>query len=179
MAKKRNWDSLSPTYRKRLERGGLTKTTYNKGAPLAKARGHAKAAASPKSALTTKGKNLKPLKGTKKNPGKKFRDIEIPIRYKKGLPDLDRAWDEWELVQLGLKANPNIFANNTLIIYEHNDTTSAYPLDTAQKRPKLDPVQSGFEHIKNKYLVKLEGDLKLIALVVHVIFTAKYLKSMK
>ena len=37
--RRKGWDQLSPTYRKRLERSGITKTTYNRGADLHKARG--------------------------------------------------------------------------------------------------------------------------------------------
>lgn len=40
MARK-DWDSLSDSYRKRLERGGITKTAYDSGASLSAARGHA------------------------------------------------------------------------------------------------------------------------------------------
>ena len=46
MANKRTaakWDALSPTYRARLERGGITKSAYLSGAKLQKARGQAKA----------------------------------------------------------------------------------------------------------------------------------------
>jgi hypothetical protein len=37
----RNWDGLSPAYRKRLERAGITKRAYESGVSLEKARGHA------------------------------------------------------------------------------------------------------------------------------------------
>jgi hypothetical protein len=36
----RNWDGLSPAYRKRLERAGITRRAYESGASLQKARGH-------------------------------------------------------------------------------------------------------------------------------------------
>ena len=36
------WDALSPAYRARLERNGVTRQSYTSGAKLAKARGHAK-----------------------------------------------------------------------------------------------------------------------------------------
>lgn len=39
MARK-GWDDLSPDYRKRLIKGGVTESRYNAGAPLHKARGH-------------------------------------------------------------------------------------------------------------------------------------------
>ena len=41
MAKPRNWNALTPAYRKRLERSGLNKRTYEAGGDLRKARGHA------------------------------------------------------------------------------------------------------------------------------------------
>lgn len=41
MARK-GWDELSPAYRQRLERGGITPAQYAAGASLSKARGHAK-----------------------------------------------------------------------------------------------------------------------------------------
>ena len=41
MAKARNWNSLTPDYRRRLERNGLTKSKYEGGADLRAARGHA------------------------------------------------------------------------------------------------------------------------------------------
>lgn len=42
MAKERNWQSLSPAYRARLQRGGITRRQYERGASLSKARGHSK-----------------------------------------------------------------------------------------------------------------------------------------
>jgi hypothetical protein len=40
MARRKGWDNLSDSYRKRLQRSGITKSKYNSGRPLAKARGH-------------------------------------------------------------------------------------------------------------------------------------------
>lgn len=37
----RQWGTLSPAYRRRLERGGITQAAYESGASLQKARGHA------------------------------------------------------------------------------------------------------------------------------------------
>ena len=42
MAVKRSWSKLSPAYRKRLERGGITKKLYEGGVNLQVARGHGK-----------------------------------------------------------------------------------------------------------------------------------------
>jgi hypothetical protein len=40
VAKRRSWESLSPAYRNRLSRYGITKSQYERGRPLAGARGH-------------------------------------------------------------------------------------------------------------------------------------------
>ena len=182
MAKKRNWESLSPAYQARLKRGGITKTSYNKGADLSAARGHAKPGtvskpkpkSKKKSDLTIKGRNLQVLKGNK------FRDISIPIHYKRsGVADMDRAYREWSSIISGLHANPRVFASNTLLYYEHNDMIQAYPVTPAEKLPTVENLKSGIDKVVDKYLVKLIGDLKLINLTVHVIFKAKYLKSKK
>jgi len=37
---RRSWDSLTPVYRRRLDRSGITRAGYESGAPLASARGH-------------------------------------------------------------------------------------------------------------------------------------------
>lgn len=36
----RNWDALSSSYRERLSRNGVTRSSYESGASLARARGH-------------------------------------------------------------------------------------------------------------------------------------------
>src|ERR1700722_16012146 len=40
MAGRKSWESLSPAYRTRLSRGGVTRGQYELGARLANARGH-------------------------------------------------------------------------------------------------------------------------------------------
>jgi hypothetical protein len=50
MAKGRSWDSLSPTYRERLSRAGVTKSQYQSGTNLSKARGHAQTPEHPREA---------------------------------------------------------------------------------------------------------------------------------
>jgi hypothetical protein len=40
MARSRNWESLSPTYRARLQRNGITQDAYLRGDKLGSARGH-------------------------------------------------------------------------------------------------------------------------------------------
>lgn len=42
MAARKGWSELSPAYRQRLQRGGITEKQYTSGVPLSKARGHAK-----------------------------------------------------------------------------------------------------------------------------------------
>ncbi len=37
---RRSWESLTPAYRRRLERSGITRAGYESGAPLTGARGH-------------------------------------------------------------------------------------------------------------------------------------------
>jgi len=39
-SRRKQWEDLTPTYRKRLERGGITKSQYESGVSVAKARGH-------------------------------------------------------------------------------------------------------------------------------------------
>lgn len=65
---KRNWANLSPTYRKRLERGGITKKAYNSGANLQIARGHGKQLKK----KVEKKKQLDPVHC----PGGKFRTLK-------------------------------------------------------------------------------------------------------
>lgn len=42
MARQRSWESLSPAYRERLSRNGISKAAYETGSPVTAARGHAK-----------------------------------------------------------------------------------------------------------------------------------------
>lgn len=42
MARTRNWESLSPKYRERLSRSGVSRAAYESGAPVTAARGHAR-----------------------------------------------------------------------------------------------------------------------------------------
>lgn len=53
---RREWDSLSDTYRKRLERGGITRRDYERGRNLSAARGHY---ATPEHGLKSAKKNPK------------------------------------------------------------------------------------------------------------------------
>ena len=56
--RRRDWDALSPTYRKRLSGAGVTRTQYEAGADLRKARGKAPAkiaTRSPKGSATKRG----------------------------------------------------------------------------------------------------------------------------
>ena len=51
MAKARNWQALSPSYRARLERGGVSRSAYESGASVSAARGHARTPERPAQAL--------------------------------------------------------------------------------------------------------------------------------
>ena len=48
--RRKSWDSLSPAYRQRLSRGGVTKEKYESGANLSAARGHARTPEHPREA---------------------------------------------------------------------------------------------------------------------------------
>ena len=48
MARK-GWNSLSPAYRARIEKAGLTRADYEAGTPLSRARGHAQTPEHPRS----------------------------------------------------------------------------------------------------------------------------------
>lgn len=39
-SRRKGWDSLSPSYRRRLQKNGITRNDYNAGAKIQKARGH-------------------------------------------------------------------------------------------------------------------------------------------
>ena len=92
---------------------------------------------------------------------------------------MKRAYVDWEAAIAALRLNPRVYASNTLIYYEHNDTVQAYPLSDARIFPKRAELEENFQKIKDDYLVKLIGDLKLISLVIHVIFKSAYVKRKK
>lgn len=48
----RNWDALSPAYRHRLEKAGITKGAYQRGASLTAARGHKETPERPERAIS-------------------------------------------------------------------------------------------------------------------------------
>jgi hypothetical protein len=50
VARRKAWESLTPKYRARLSRGGVTKTSYQRGDSLSKARGHANTPEHPREA---------------------------------------------------------------------------------------------------------------------------------
>lgn len=56
MAKRRDWEALSESYRRRLERGGITRSAYESGASLSAARGHAKTPEKPERVAKNPGK---------------------------------------------------------------------------------------------------------------------------
>lgn len=56
MSKRKGWSELSEAYRKRLSRGGIDRASYENGASIQKARGHANTPERPEDAYTTRGK---------------------------------------------------------------------------------------------------------------------------
>jgi hypothetical protein len=58
-SKRKAWEALSPAYRKRLERYGITKSQYENGRPLSGARGHS---ATPEHGLKSAQKNPRKYK---------------------------------------------------------------------------------------------------------------------
>jgi hypothetical protein len=54
--RRKGWKDLSPNYRSRLERGGLTAELYRRGASLIKARGHEKTPERPEQAVNNPAK---------------------------------------------------------------------------------------------------------------------------
>lgn len=56
MARGRVWSTLSPAYRARLEKGGITKAQYEAGASLSAARGHRETPEHPSEAVKKPGK---------------------------------------------------------------------------------------------------------------------------
>lgn len=87
MSVRRNWDALSSAYRRRLERGGISRSEYERGASLKAARGH-----------TTTPENMREFQ---KNP-KRFREyregrralVERVVRKKKAAFDATIRWNE-------------------------------------------------------------------------------------
>lgn len=74
MARTRNWESLSPAYRERLSRNGITKSLYERGVNVSTARGHRK---TPEHGL----------KSARKNPGRYgdyIRERSVPEEFKGG-----------------------------------------------------------------------------------------------
>lgn len=56
MSKRKGWDELSETYRRRLSRNGVTRAGYESGSSIKAARGHANTPERPEDAYTTRGK---------------------------------------------------------------------------------------------------------------------------
>jgi len=54
--KVRNWDSLSPAYRARLTRSGISRSQYESGVSLSAARGHARTPEHPQDAYKQSGR---------------------------------------------------------------------------------------------------------------------------
>jgi hypothetical protein len=56
MSKRKGWSELSEAYRKRLERGGVNKSAYERGDSITKARGHSSTPERPADAYTIRGR---------------------------------------------------------------------------------------------------------------------------
>lgn len=84
MAKpRRGWESLSPAYRGRLSRYGITKSQYESGRPLSGARGHG---ATPEHGLTSARRNPK-------KHGDYIRKRQVPTGGGGSLSDEDLAYE--------------------------------------------------------------------------------------
>lgn len=56
MSVRKGWGQLSDAYRKRLERGGITRSAYERGESIKKARGHESTPERPSDAYTIRGR---------------------------------------------------------------------------------------------------------------------------
>ena len=70
VAKPRNWQALTPTYRKRLERGGITRSDYESGSKVTSARGHARTPERPERAAKNPARYPTYLANRKAEDGK-------------------------------------------------------------------------------------------------------------
>lgn len=98
----RNWESLSPDYRGRLERKGISRSEYESGASLAGARGHAATPERPERAEQHPEKYEAYLF---------TRDelVQEILDFKRELYGGSRKWDEDKALKLaGHKANGNL-----------------------------------------------------------------------
>ena len=110
-AKKRSgWSNLSPSYRKRLERSGVTRKSWESGADLRKARGHAaqsglKQTTKKQAALTKRGvetdltpRELKELQKITTRPKWIHKEIRTEVAASLSvLPD-PKTWESVELI---------------------------------------------------------------------------------
>ena len=74
---RRSWDDLSASYRRRLERGGLTQSSYENGASLESARGHAETPEHPGRALAHPERYRKYLRKRQRTGGLPPRRIRV------------------------------------------------------------------------------------------------------
>lgn len=56
MGRARNWSALSPSYQARLQRAGISRSSYESGVSLSSARGHAKTPEHPQDAYKQSGR---------------------------------------------------------------------------------------------------------------------------
>jgi len=107
--KRKEWDSLTPTYRARLSRAGITKAGFEGGASIQKARGHA---ATPEHGVAQALKN--PAKFSKyiakKNvPAPGLSAMQEAIRKN---AELDKAFKSMERFKNYIKYNPKTVRAN-------------------------------------------------------------------
>jgi hypothetical protein len=82
--RRRLWDALSETYRKRLLRGGVSRGQYESGIGLSKARGHGKTPEHPREALRKPDKYPEYVaKKGRAKPGPTERDLIRTVTDKK------------------------------------------------------------------------------------------------
>jgi hypothetical protein len=118
-AKRKAWESLSGPYRKRLERYGITKSQYERGRPLAGARGHG---ATPEHGI----------KSARKNP-KKYGDyirkravpeVQVPSSVEDEAYDLNSARDAAYLNTHARLKDYFKYNRNTVLANIYGGTTS-------------------------------------------------------
>jgi len=120
----------------------------------------------------------------------KFRDIQIPIHYKKGVVDQDRLVKEWEAVIRGLskgyfmfkgKRTKKVFATSTLLVYRFGayGEISAYNLIPGRAFPTPQDLIGGLAFTVDKYKFRLLDDAKFLYLIVHAIFDGRYIDKLR
>lgn len=87
-SRRKGWDSLSPAYRERLSRRGITRSQYEHGRPLAGARGHG---ATPEHGLKSAKRN--PKKYAEYIRKRAIPQVQIPVSAEDEAYELNSAKD--------------------------------------------------------------------------------------